>query len=196
MISSLVNTVSLLRRFASLLRHAPDRTLHTYRRRRALARLARAPTPRTVVFLCLGNICRSPFAAAAFRRALPLDLRNSVRVESAGFIGADRPAPPHALHVAGGFQIDLEDHRSRPITPAVLGTADLIVVMSAEQRRRLCATAPMVRDRILILGDLDPLPIHRRTVRDPFGHDADVFEEVYTRIDRCAVELARAMGAR
>jgi hypothetical protein len=42
-----------------------------------------------------------------------------------------------------------------------------------------------------VLGDLDPLPIATRTITDPWGRTADVFDLVFDRIDRCVDELVR-----
>src|ERR1041385_3980831 len=72
----------LLRR----LRRVPNRMLHGSRRRAALASLAARPTPANVLVLCNGNIFRSPFAAAALRRAVEA---SGIRVESAGLMRSE-----------------------------------------------------------------------------------------------------------
>ena len=91
-----------------VLRHTPDRLLHARRRREARTRLA-ARRRGSVLVICHGNICRSPFAAALLSRELA---PYGVPVASAGFIGAGRPAPPEALAAAraGG----LSERCSRP----------------------------------------------------------------------------------
>jgi hypothetical protein len=47
----------------------------------------------------------------------------------------------------------------------------------------------------VVLGDLDPLPIRQRTIQDPWGASDAVFEDSYSRIERCVRELARTLGA-
>ena len=47
---------------------------------------------------------------------------------------------------------------------------------------------------LLILGDLDPLPIRSRTITDPWGCDTQVVEQVYSRIDRCVEQLAELIA--
>jgi len=185
-----------LRRLARAARHAPDRLLHRIRHRRLVRRLARRGHPRSVLFVCHGNICRSPYAAAAFSRALPQWLREHVRITSAGFIGADRPAPPTAQRVAARRGLDLSEHRSALISPMSVQGADLIVVMDARQRAAVCDVFGGRWGDIVLLGDLDPEPIDTRAIRDPVEQPEDVFEAVYDRIDRCVRVLAETLAHR
>src|SRR5882762_10170494 len=74
-------------------RRTPERLLHPFRRRKALEALRGRARPRTLLVVCYGNICRSPMAAALLDRDLrPL----GIDVQSAGFIGFNRPAPVEA----------------------------------------------------------------------------------------------------
>lgn len=183
----------LSRRAARWLVHLPDRTLHTARRTLAKRRLRTLGAPRAVLFVCHGNICRSPYAEQVLRRATLMQKRNTT-VTSAGFIGPDRPSPPNALAAAEARGIDLGAHRSRLMEPDELRSTDLVVVMDARQQREIAARSGRPRDRILVLGDLDPGPIARRAILDPWGRDLEVFDEVYERIDRCVRELARELN--
>lgn len=175
-------------------RDLPERLLHPLRRRRARHRLAAHPA-RSLLFVCLGNICRSPYAAAAFLRALPASQRDGFRVRSAGFIGPDRPSPPQAIAAAARAGLDLSAHRSVLLTPESVRDADLVVVMSADQCAALRARVGRVHPMLLVLGDLDPRPIARRTVHDPWGDTDDAFDASYARVERCTRELARILTA-
>jgi protein-tyrosine phosphatase len=175
---------------ARAIRHTPDRLLHGWRRRRQTQALD-GLTPRAVLFVCLGNICRSPYAAYVFQRlAGP-----QVRTVSAGFIGPGRPMPEAGQKVARARGLDLATHRSQFLTPELVAEADLIVVMDDTQRRGIGQRFGR-RDRVVVLGDLDPWPIDTRTVRDPYNQSAEVFEAVYARIDRAVAALADALGLR
>lgn len=168
------------------IRHAPDRVMHAKRRTAALKQLE-GTSPRTVLFLCHGNVCRSPFAAAVLARALE-STNARVSIASAGFIGPNRPSPPEALASASRFGIDLAKHRSTLITQDVIGSTDLVVVMSATQARAI-QHAYKLRQPPLILGDLDPGPIDSRTIVDPWGGSPELFDSSYARIERCVREL-------
>jgi protein-tyrosine phosphatase len=175
------------------IRDIVDSLLHPLRRRVA-RQVLRGANPRSVLFVCAGNICRSPFAAALFANRIPPRLAGAVKTSSAGFIGPGRPSPEQALATARGYQIDLADHRSAVLTNDVLDAADLIVVMSEDQRHGLSARVGK-KPTIVVLGDLDPLPITRRTILDPWDGPPEAFAESYARIDRSVRELVDALWA-
>jgi protein-tyrosine phosphatase len=139
--------------------------------------------------VCLGNICRSPYAAVALARKLHVQ---NVRVESGGFIGPDRSSPSQAQTAAASLGVDLSAHKSKIVTDVVLNAHDLIVVMEPAQRRTLRDNHGVPADRILVLGDLDPWPIACRAIGDPYGQPEATFVECYRRIDRCLDTLCRA----
>lgn len=174
------------------LRHKPDSLLHRRRRHAAFKRLENSPFPRSVVFLCHGNICRSPFAAALFDKAFSEVVTSRPTALSAGFIGPGRSAPRRAQIAAMRHGVDLSAHRSVAITAELLQPADLIVVVSASQARTASSYA-RADAHILVLGDLDPESVGRRTILDPWNGDTIAFDESYDRIDRCVRELVTAL---
>lgn len=150
----------------------PLRTLH---RRRAATGLRRAET---VLFVCYGNICRSPFAAAVARQSLT----PSVRVLSAGTGGQDgRPSPSAARSAATAFGVSLEDHRSQSVTSDLVRRADAIFVFdehnAGEMRRRF----PEARHRLHLLGALTDGPL---VIGDPIHGGDEAFHLTYARISR------------
>lgn len=179
------------RGIARAVKYLPDRLLHPIRRRRLTRQLGRSERVREVVFICHGNICRSPYAAAAFLRRLPPALRPHLRVQSAGFIGPGRPAPAEAIAVGRRLGVELTAHRSQLITPELLANHQLVVVMAPDQVGPITVTSSA--PQVIVLGDLDPQPIKRRAITDPFGQAEKVFEESYARIDRCLDTLLSSM---
>lgn len=175
------------------LRNVPSSRLHARRRRAAQTRL-RSVRPRSILFVCHGNICRSPFAAAAFVRSCPARIAKSIKVASAGFIGPDRPPPSTALAAASRHGVDISSHRSALVTLEAVRAADLVVVMSEEQERDIrMHVGPSTL--VLVLGDLDPLPASRRTILDPWGAPDAAFDASYDRIERCVQELAQIIAS-
>lgn len=185
--------MGILRDAARTVYHLPDRLLHPLRRRRVERALRRAGRPDKVLFVCLGNICRSPYAEKALERALS-DSTVATEVLSAGFIGPDRRSPAAARQVAEERGLDLTEHLSRPLSDELLEASDLIFVMDRVQQRAL--TRRTDRDDVFVLGDLDPVWAGRRTIRDPVEQPPEVFEEVYGRIDRCVERLATLLNRR
>ena len=188
--------LSPARRLARAILRGIERGLHRLRRRRVQARLGRQRPPSSVLFVCHGNICRSPFAAAAFRRRLPPALRASVEISSAGFVGPGRASPPEALSAAARAGVDLTSHRSRLLTGEDARRADWIVVMDARQARAMRDWFGRNGDAVILLGDLDPEPIEARPIPDPVAQPEEVFRHVYARIDRCVSALAGFVVAR
>jgi protein-tyrosine phosphatase len=191
MIAALRQLRTRLATAVAVLRHAPDRLLHKHRHRRAVAAIPQLDVGSRVVVVCYGNICRSPYTAAALRRLLD---GTGVLVESAGFVGPGRPVPAHAHATALGRGDDMSAHRAQLLTEPMVRGAQLIVVMDTAQRARLIRRTPDA-PTLLLLGDLDPQPIAKRAIRDPYAQSLDVFAEVFDRIDRSTAVLARGIRA-
>ncbi len=178
------------------LRRMPDRLLHRSRHRAALAALTARRPPVCVLVLCSGNIFRSPFAAALLQRELNLRGAGSVRVESAGFAAHGRRSPPHAIAAAARHGIDLAGHTSQLVVADLARAADLIVVMEDLQRRSICERFGRVGRDVLLLGDLDPMPVMSRAIEDPVEQDPEVCDRAYARIERCVKQLATVLALR
>jgi low molecular weight protein-tyrosine phosphatase len=182
--------MNYLRELLGRIRRTPERIIHPLRRRKALDAVRARRGPAKVLAVCHGNICRSPVAAALLARELAA---RGIEVQSAGFIGFNRPAPADAVAAAERHAVNLADHRSRLITADLVRRADLIVVMDAGQRRLVCERFGRdVRD-VMLLGDFDPGPVETRTIRDPLDQSRDVYEQTYARIARCVRALAQAL---
>ncbi len=97
----------------------------------------------TIVFVCTGNICRSPMAEYFFRR-LTDDLGlDRIQIESAG-LAADFgiPCSPQALFALSQEGIGAQEHRSQPLTADLMHRADLIVTMTSAHREAILAQDP------------------------------------------------------
>lgn len=183
-----------LRRVARAIRHTPDRLLHPFRRRVAYNTVRRLPrSPLRVLVVCHGNICRSPYAAARLRRSVACEGLDDSYITSAGFIGPGRPPPDAALTVAKNRGLDLSNHRSEVLAPAVVSQAELILVMDTVQRLAMARRFRRTGRDVALLGDFDPQKLDMRTIRDPIEQPITVFEECYDRIDRCIDALFRVV---
>lgn len=183
----------LPRRAMAGLRNGWDRRLHARRHRRVCESVLTRLPAREILFVCLGNICRSPYAERCLRRRLEAaDLGARVDVRSVGFISPGRPSPAHALEAARERGIDLSDHRSTVLTNGVLQSADLVFVMTSDQRRDL--SWHYGRHDTLHLGDMEPPPVFRRDLPDPVEGPVEEFRAVYARIDRALDTLAGLIG--
>ena len=138
--------------------------------------------------MCVGNICRSPFAAGLLTRDA-----NGREVRSAGFLESGRPAPREAVSVAAERGVNLTPHRSTQVTAETVAWADLVIVMDERQAARIGAMAP-AGTLVERLGDFDPRAIDTRMIIDPIDRDRAFFSRVYGRIDACCDVLTRALN--
>jgi len=148
--------------------------LRTYEQHRTLRALQGA---QRILFTCHGNICRSPFAAAALQRIAPRGITSS---SSGYFPKAQRCSPDTAVEAAHRCGIDLAAHRSHVITCADAEAADLIFVFDRNNVEALEARFPQVRSKIHLLGALDPAG--SLEIEDPYGGSVDQFLNCYARI--------------
>jgi protein-tyrosine phosphatase len=141
----------------------------------------------TVLFVCRGNTCRSPIAAALMDAQFKLRGRTDVAALSAGTdVGGDadgRGASDLAAEVVREAGIDLGAHAAKPVTPALLGRADWVFVMERSQLERIVELLPEERSRVRVL---DPAG---GDIGDPFGGDLETYRAARDRI-------ADAVGSR
>lgn len=164
-----------------------DGRLHRRRREAALETMARI-SPESVLFVCLGNICRSPYAK--YRAEMLSNGSPAVtRFDSAGFIGPDRPPPEKALVAASRRGIEHGSHRSKTLTAPLVNEADLVVIFDRGHLKRLRRTPGARMDHVVRLGDFDPQWSGRRSIGDPWGKPQEEFDRTFERIDRCIEEL-------
>jgi protein-tyrosine phosphatase len=138
-------------------------------------------TARRVLFVCLGNICRSPTAEGVFRQLLRQEAPElQVEVDSAGTAGYHIGEPPdlRSRRAAMRRGIDLGGLRARQITPADFARFDLILAMDCGNLRELEAMLPdNSRARVQLFLAYAP-DLGRLEVPDPYYGDASGFDEV------------------
>ncbi len=160
------------------------------RERRALRRALAAPGPVGIAFVCQGNICRSPFAAALLRRLAP-EIGRDVAVSSSGMMPqAGRASPPLAVAAAARQGIDLAGHRSTHLTPEAAAAARVIVVFDEENRRAVFRRYPDIAAPVIKLALVAGMPAPEGDIADPIDGDAAVYDMTYDRIARAVTALA------
>ncbi|MDE2334924.1 MAG: ATP-grasp domain-containing protein [Rhodospirillales bacterium] len=163
------------------------------RRARGLLRAAgRSEGRARIVFVCQGNICRSPFAAALLRSMLePARTGNDIEVRSAGMMPwPGRASSADAINTAAQRGIDLSAHRSAWLSPAEAQAATVLIVFDETNRAALLDRYPAGAARLLRLGDIAGIG----AIADPWGRGTGAYETAYDNIERAVRALAEELA--
>jgi protein-tyrosine phosphatase len=148
-----------------------------------------------LLFVCLGNICRSPLAEAAFR-AEAARLGLDVEVDSAGTGGWHEGDPPdrRAIAAAGRNGVDIAHLRARKVRRADFERFDHILALDAENLADLEAIRPAgSRARLALL--LDHVPGREgEAVADPYYGGDSHFDTTWRDVSAAARCLAQALS--
>jgi len=180
---------SILRRLSSLLPGEEQRARRREREHFDQLVRRRGTSTLSIVFVCQGNICRSPLGGLLLTKLLE---GLPVRVASAGMLPRmHNPSPANGVTAARELGIDLSSHRSAHLAPFLAEQATVLVVFDEKNRASILQRYPALAPRILFLGsfleDLD----WPSEIADPDGFDLLRFREIYAHIDRASIALAQ-----
>ncbi|WP_136067219.1 low molecular weight protein-tyrosine-phosphatase [Modicisalibacter radicis] len=143
-----------------------------------------------LLVICTGNTCRSPVAAALLRARLP-----SLAIESAG-LGAlvGHGVEPTARGLAEREGLDVDLHRARQVTQEMIQRADLVLVMSENQRLAIAKLDPASIGKTLLLGRWLATDGKGQEIPDPYRKSHEVFEYVHGQLVRAADAWQKKLG--
>jgi protein-tyrosine-phosphatase/predicted ATP-grasp superfamily ATP-dependent carboligase len=162
-------------------------------RRRQAGRLNKIQKPAKILFLCKGNICRSPFAETYMRRLLGARNGNAT-VASAGFYPEEaRRCPVAAQQAARRFSADLSRHRSRVLSRELVEAVDAVFTFDVQNYVTFRRRFKRHRAKCFLLGCLAAGgPV--RVVPDPYGGDEQAFIDCYTSVAGLVESLKQRLG--
>ncbi|XP_030642471.1 low molecular weight phosphotyrosine protein phosphatase isoform X2 [Chanos chanos] len=147
-----------------------------------------ASSGKSVLFVCLGNICRSPIAEAVFRKmATDSGVVDKWLIDSAATSDWNTGSSPDSRGLACLRKHAIEtDHRARQVTKDDFMTFDFILCMDESNLRDLKKKANSVKNcnaKIELLGTYDPEK--QLIIKDPYYGSEEDFETVYEQCVRC-----------
>ena len=146
---------------------------------------------KTILFVCTGNVCRSPMAEGIFRQAIRG--RGNYRVLSAG-LGALEGQPPssYAVQAVKELGIDISDRRSRALTPEMVQQADYIFGMTHSHIDTVMLLYPQAAEKTFLLREFDEtLDLFEKDISDPIGGSYEVYLNCRDQIEQGIASLLR-----
>ncbi len=146
---------------------------------------------KTILFVCTGNVCRSPMAEGIFRHVMKG--RRDIQVLSAGIGAMDGQAPsPYAVQAVKELGIDISKQRSRQLTGELVQEADYIFGMTHSHVDTVFLLYPQAAEKTFLLREFDDtLDIFEKDISDPIGGSYEVYLNCRDQIEQGIATLLR-----
>lgn len=146
-----------------------------------------------IIFVCTGNTCRSPMAAALANRVFADSGITGVKIYSAGVMAVTgAKASEGALEAMNDFGIDLNTHRSTPLSAMVPGDDSIFLTLSDSHLTYVKDLYPTVE--AYLLSDYASGGLEIRSIFDPFGGDLATYRQSANEIERYVRMLAERIS--
>jgi glycine hydroxymethyltransferase len=148
---------------------------------------------KTILFICTGNVCRSPMAEGLFRKAAGNG--EAFRVLSAGLGAVDgQPPTPHSVSAMRELGVDISSQRSRALTADLVRQADYIFGMTHAHVDTVGLLYPAAADKTFLLREFDDaVPSYEKDIPDPIGCPYDIYVQCRDQIDQSINSLLKFM---
>jgi glycine hydroxymethyltransferase len=146
---------------------------------------------KTILFVCTGNVCRSPMAEGIFRHIMKG--RKDFQVMSAGIGAIEGQAPSHyAVQAVKELGIDISKQRSRMLTAELVQQADYIFGMTHSHVDSVYLLYPQAAEKTFLLREFDEtLDVFEKDISDPIGGSFEVYVNCRDQIEQGIASLLR-----
>ncbi|OQX94802.1 hypothetical protein B6I21_08745 [candidate division KSB1 bacterium 4572_119] len=140
-----------------------------------------------ILFVCSGNLCRSPMAEGLLKKKLFKEFGNLVTISSAGTLNlVGRPATPNAISAAKEKGVDITRHQSKSISEENLQKSDIVLVMTEHHKKFIRNHYPQFSESVFLITEFN----HENKkdnfvdVPDPIGEGLTYYRKVINQIER------------
>jgi protein-tyrosine phosphatase len=153
--------------------------------------------PSNILFVCLGNICRSPFAQGLFTKLADQKGLKGVHAESAGLLALPgNSATFLAQKVAAEYGVDLTEHKAKLLSEKLVNGSDLILVMEKSHKDTLLTNFPEAADTAFLIRHFARFGSRNRGVADPYGLQYDAYRFCFLDIEDAVLGLLEFLSIR
>ncbi|MDV7102888.1 low molecular weight protein-tyrosine-phosphatase [Vibrio sp. TH_r3] len=145
---------------------------------------------KSVLVICTGNICRSPYAESKLKQLLPGSI-----IESAGLATKvsrlqGKPANSVAIKTAEENDVDISQHKANQLTDELVDKYNIILVMEQDQMDEIIDRFPAAKHKTFLFGQW----INVNCIDDPYRQGKHVFRYVFSTINKAAEEWAKKLA--
>jgi protein-tyrosine phosphatase len=149
-----------------------------------------------ILFVCTGNICRSPFAEGLLKNMLGEKELKGVVVDSAGLLALPgNAATPLAQQAAREFGVDLSSHRAKSVSESLVNWSDLVLAMEKPHEETLLSAVPGTAGKVLLLRHFGRHGSRRRGIADPYGLQYEAYRFCFLDIEDAVSGLVEYLSS-
>ncbi|MBU4344749.1 MAG: low molecular weight protein arginine phosphatase [Desulfobacteraceae bacterium] len=150
-----------------------------------------------ILFVCTGNICRSPFAEGLLKRLAQKNGFDDIVADSAGLLALPgNSATGLAQKVAAEYDVDLSRHIAKSAKEDIVNRSDLILVMENSHVKNLLDAFPEAEDKVFLIRRFARFGSKDRGIADPYGLNYDAYRFCFLDIQDGVSGLAEYLSGR
>ena len=139
-----------------------------------------------ILFVCTGNICRSPFAEGLLKKLVQKKGLDDIVADSAGLLAlTGNSATGLAQKVAAEYDVDLSGHIAKSVKEDIVDRSDLILVMEKSHAKNLLDAFPKAEGKVFLIRRFARFGSKNRGVADPYGLNYEAYRFCFLDIQDC-----------